>query len=189
MQTHADIENTPEAWSIRAATIASEHEACGWTASGQTERHNAAVDALQPKPRETFLDFGCGTGSLSSLLADDIKYVGYDWAPGMIDRAKEEHPGRRFQTWEPTQTFDLVACIGPFNLPGHWSKDMTWLTLRRLWDKTSRALFVSLYAGSDEHCICYTLEECERYAGGESFYRAVSRWRHNDILILLQRHT
>lgn len=181
------MKNTPAAWSTRAATIEAGHEVCGWSPSGQAERHSAAVDALQPRPGETLLDFGCGTGSLADTLPDDVKYLGYDWAPGMIDRAKREHPGRRFQTWEPDQNIDLVACIGPFNLTHHWSKDMTWATLRRLWDKTERALFASLYAGDDQHCLRYTLEECERYAAGEALYRSVARWRHNDILILLER--
>jgi hypothetical protein len=65
---------------------------------------------------------------------------------------------------------------------------MTWYTLRHLFAKTRRALAASLYSGAEhEGCLSYTLEECEKFANGESYYATVRKWRSNDILILLEK--
>ena len=180
-------ENTPEEWSARA-----EHPepwtACGWTYDGQQDRLDAALDELDPQPGDRLLDWGCGTGELSALVAAGVGYVGFDSALGMVERARRDHPNRRFQQWEPQGEFDLVACVGPFNLPGHWSKEATWHTLRRLWERTRRMLVASLYAGADPSCLSYTLEECERFAHAQSYYSRAHQWRHNDILVVLSWH-
>lgn len=177
-------ENTPEAWSARA-----EHPepwtACGWTYDGQQDRLDAVLDELEPQPGDTLLDWGCGTGALADLVAPRVDYIGFDSAVGMVERARREHPGRRFQTWEPRGEFDLVACIGPFNLPDRWSKQHTWHQLRLLWERTGRMLVASLYAGQDPACLSYTLAECERFARGMSYYSRAVQWRHNDILVVL----
>ena len=181
-----NTENSPEAWSERAETPES-WTACGWTLDGQADRFDAILDELDPQPGESLLDWGCGTGGLSDLVAPGVRYVGFDSAMGMVRRAERDHPGRRFQSWEPRGEFDLVACVGPFNLPGHWDKQMTWYTLRRLFERTHRKLVASLYAGSDPSCISYTLEECDRFAKGQGFRAFADKWRHNDILVVLER--
>lgn len=181
-----NTENTPEAWSARAE-LPEPWTACGWTYDGQMDRLEAALDELDPQPRDVLLDWGCGTGALTSLLHPNVSYIGYDSAPGMVARAKRDHPGWRFQTWEPRGAFDLVACIGPFNLPQRWSKEMTWYTLRRLFERTGVRLVASLYAGSDESCLSYTLRECDRFAKGQGFRSWADKWRHNDILVVLER--
>jgi predicted TPR repeat methyltransferase len=181
----AEVLNTPDAWTLRAQQEPTSWAAAGWTEAGQRERFLAVLGALKPREGESLLDFGCGTGALAELLPRNVDYIGFDSSLGMIQRAQREHPGRRFQTWEPGGLFDLVACVGPFNLPG--SKLGTWAALRRFWDRTGRALAVSLYAGTDERCLIYTLEECERFAAGEAYHRRVERWRHNDILMVLER--
>lgn len=185
MQILTDPANTPEAWSARAAENVEPWWACGWSFDGQMDRFDAVLNELDPQPHERFLDWGCGTGQLTEFLGPRVDYVGFDWAAGMIERAKREHPGFRFQTWEPRGEFDLVACIGPFNLPG--SKESTWHMLRRLFERTNRKLVASLYAGEDESCIRYSLQECERFAGGQSYYSRAVQWRHNDILVVLER--
>lgn len=162
-------------------------EACGWTLDGQMDRLEAVVDELDPQPGDRLLDWGCGTGALTDLLHPGVNYTGFDTAQGMVERARREHPSRRFQDWEPRGDSTLVACVGPFNLPGRWSKEMTWYTLRRLFDRTERRLVASLYAGSDESCLSYTLEECDRFAKGQGFRAWADKWRHNDILVVLER--
>lgn len=179
--------NTRDAWSERAETFPDPWTACGWSRSGQADRFEAVLDALEPRPGESLLDYGCGTGELSEWVPRDVGYVGYDPAPGMVARAAADHHGRVFQNWEPLGGFDLVACVGPFNLPGHWSKLMTWAELRRLWERTGRKLACSLYAGPDERCLSYTLDECVRFAAAECYRAWAHRWRHNDILIVLER--
>ncbi|HET6917177.1 MAG TPA: methyltransferase domain-containing protein [Acidimicrobiales bacterium] len=160
----------------------------GWTHDGQLDRFDAVLDELDPQPGDRLLDYGCGTGRLTEFLSPGVNYVGYDTAPGMVDRAHRDHPDRRFQDWLPaTGDFDLVCAIGPFNLPDRWSKEMTWYMLRRLWARTTRRLVASLYAGTDEGCLVYTLDECERFAHAETFYGRAFQWRCNDILIVLER--
>ena len=190
----ANTENTPAAWSERAATP-DPWSACGWTQDGQADRFDAVLDELDPQPGDRLLDWGCGTGVLADLVAPSVEYVGFDSAVGMVERARRDHPDRRFQTFAPTGNFDLVACVGPFNLPGHWSKQMTWYTLRRLFEQTLWAaergrkarLVASVYAGSDPRCLSYTIEECDRFAKGQGFRAFADKWRHNDILIVLER--
>lgn len=185
MTLTAPIENTPDGWSARAQ-LPTEAEACGWTEESQTARLAKVTAALAPEHNEGLLDYGCGTGRLAAFVAySEAIYIGFDWAPGMIARARSEHPFNHFQDWEPLGSFDLVACVGCFNLPG--AKQDTWHTVRRLWERTRRALVVSLYAGTDERCLIYTEAECDRFARGESFYSTVERWRPNDILLTLHR--
>lgn len=181
------FENTPAGWSARSTVAATSWEACGWSYHGQHDRARRVADTLFPQPGESLLDFGCGTGVLTDYLIPGVAYIGYDPAEGMVARAKREHPGWRFQSWEPAGDVDLVAAIGPFNLPGGWSKQHTWHELRRLWDRTRRALAVSLYAGSDERCLIYSEAELERHAAGETLDWTVARWRPNDLLLVLRR--
>jgi cyclopropane fatty-acyl-phospholipid synthase-like methyltransferase len=179
--------NTPEAWSARADVAATPHEACGWSERGQCDRLRAVVAALDPQPGDSLLDWGSGTGEFCRYLPADVGYVGFDFAEGMVIRAAREHPDHHFQAWEPMHAFDLVAAVGPFNLPENWSKQMTFATLRRLWDRTGRTLCVSLYAGQDERCLIYTEEECERFGSGESYRWNLDRWRPNDLILTLDR--
>lgn len=184
----SSLENTPEAWSRRAAENPDPWTAVGWTFDGQLDRFDAVLDELDPQPGDRLLDYGCGTGRLTEFLHPGVDYIGYDTSPGMVDRARRDHPDRRFQDWLPVSgDFDLVAAIGPFNLPDRWSKEMTWYMLRRLWARTARKLCVSLYAGTDPGCLTYSLDECQRFAQAETYYARAERWRHNDILIVLER--
>ena len=87
------VENTPAAWSVRAETPA-HWEACLWSREGQRARFQSVLAELEPMPGETLLDFGCGTGQLSEHVGGQVRYVGYDSAPGMVARARTDHPGR-----------------------------------------------------------------------------------------------
>lgn len=183
--------NTPGAWSIRARAHAEPWIACGWSRDGQLDRLEHVVDALDPRPGERLLDWGCGTGELCELLPDDVVYVGFDWSDGMVERAIRDHAAdqRRFVTGDPAwKGCDLVACVGPFNLPDGWSKQRTWHTLRHLWDVTGcRALAVSLYCGDDPNCLSYDLEET--YCAGDqlSWDVEVTPIRANDLLMVARR--
>ena len=146
--------------------------------------------ALDPKPGERLLDWACGTGSLSELVSSEVGYYGFDWAPGMVARAKRDHPGRYFSQHAPSryERFDVVACVGPFNLPDGWSKQRTWHTFRHLWDTTGcRALAVSLYSGSDPRCLIYTEAEVEACARDLTWDYEVTRHRANDLLMVARR--
>jgi hypothetical protein len=183
------VPNSPQAWSGRASAPSS-WEAAGWTRGGQHTRFAAVLSALNPVSGEKLLDWGCGTGALSELLPHDVAYYGFDWADGMVKRARGDHPGRRFSTHPPAryERFDVVACVGPFNLPDGWSKQRTFAVLRHLWDTTRcRALAVSLYSGSDARCLIYTEAETEACARDLSASYEVTRHRANDLLMVARR--
>ena len=184
------ILNSPAAWSARAHSPLPEHEACRWSRSGQQERFASVLAVLDPKPGETLLDFGCGTGALSELVPEGVGYVGYDWAGGMVMRARCEHPGKyftRFLPGGPDDPFDLIACIGPFNLRDGWSKQQTWETLGMLWTRCRRALAVCLYAGEDPDCLIYSEDEIPFIAHMGEARTTVTRHRPNDLLLLMER--
>ena len=184
----AAVLNTPDAWSTRAATIDDPCEVVRWSPQGQAARFAEILRVLRPRPGETLLDYGCGLGALSDLLPDDVGYLGFDWSPGMVRRARRERPGREFTTFLPFHPFNLIAVVGTFNLADRWTKDRTWSIIRHLWLTTGcRSLAASLYAGEDPDCLSYTVEECNRFVIKTSSVGQVRRWRDNDILLEIGR--
>lgn len=180
--------NTPDAWSERASAPTS-HEAAMWSEEGQRKRFAAVIEALAPQPGEVLLDFGCGTGLFSIYVRDDVVYRGYDWAPGMVQRARQDHPNHFFSSDIVDEPADVVACIGCFNLGDNWSRDQTWDTLTDLWANTNRALAVCLYSGGyDEDCISYLDFECIHFCKTlmDATWK-IERHLRNDLLVLLER--
>jgi len=58
-------------------------------------RRSEAVEVLKPKPGETLLDLGCGTGemlSIASRLCPEARLIGADFSPGMLERTKDKVP-------------------------------------------------------------------------------------------------
>jgi trans-aconitate 2-methyltransferase len=83
------------------------------------------IELLAPKPGETVLDLGCGTGHLTHQIAErGAKAIGLDSAPPMVAQARINYPGLRF----------LLADAASFTLPDpvdavfsnaalHWVRD------------------------------------------------------------------
>lgn len=181
------IANTPEAWSAQAE-IEDPYEAVRWSEGGQRERHEAVIAALDPRSNETLLDYGCGLGALVYLMPDDVDYTGYDWAEGMVARARREWPMEEFTNEEPQKSFDLTAVVGTFNLSA--SPDgvhEAFETIRRLWNHTNRALAASLYNGLDLDCLNYRAEVVAVFADAVAKRWTLRRHRDNDLLLLLER--
>jgi SAM-dependent methyltransferase len=98
-------------------------------------------DCLRPLhfPVRSVLDFGCGVGSGSSLLADMLAspdVLGVDVSARSIEEARRSNPRVRFQTldrYTPTAEFDLAFCNGVFHhIPPHERLDAVGIVFRAL---------------------------------------------------------
>lgn len=84
----------------------------------------ARIPDLDP---ELVYDLGCGSGELTSVLADrwpDAHVVGIDSSPEMLERAAGVNPGVDWQlgdiaTWQPDSAVDLIYS----NAALHWLDD------------------------------------------------------------------
>src|SRR5262249_6936636 len=78
------------------------------------------LDRLAVQVRSV-LDFGCGIGSGTGLLAEmlgPVTVLGVDVSARSIDQARHAHPGLRFTTlaeYVPTGELDLAFCNGVFH--------------------------------------------------------------------------
>jgi trans-aconitate methyltransferase len=83
------------------------------------------VEFLNPQPGERILDLGCGTGQLTSKIAEaGAEVVGLDASPAMIGQARQNYPKLRFMladatTLEFENEFDAVFS----NAVLHWVLD------------------------------------------------------------------
>jgi SAM-dependent methyltransferase len=56
------------------------------------------VKLLSPQPGERILDVGCGTGQLTTqIAASGADVTGIDSSPAMVDQARQNAPGLRFE--------------------------------------------------------------------------------------------
>ena len=83
------------------------------------------VALLAPQPGERILDAGCGTGQLTAEIARASgDALGIDSSPTMIERARKNFPGVRFEVADVTalayrEEFDAVFS----NAVLHWVRD------------------------------------------------------------------
>jgi len=83
------------------------------------------VDLLDPRPGETIVDLGCGTGELAAVIAArGASVLGLDADEAMIAKARRDHPelpfevadGHRFEIAEPVDAVMSNAAL-------HWMLD------------------------------------------------------------------
>ena len=83
------------------------------------------VELLAPQAGERVLDVGCGTGQLTAEIARaGAEVVGIDNSPAMIEQARGNFPGLRFEVADVTgmpyrEEFDAVFS----NAVLHWVRD------------------------------------------------------------------
>jgi len=84
-----------------------------------TQTYEQLVTFLKTKNTAKVLEIGCGPGNIASYLLKknpDLDWLGIDLAPQMIDLAKRNHPGAKFEVMDSRdilnleQKFDLIIC-------------------------------------------------------------------------------
>ncbi len=103
-----------------------------WNPELYTEKHafvynygESLVELLAPKPHETILDLGCGSGQLTALINESANAViGIDKSPEMIAHAKDAFPHICFEVataedFSFSEKFDSIFS----NATLHWVKD------------------------------------------------------------------
>lgn len=87
---------------------------------------SSLLDLLDPQPGERILDLGCGTGHLTSTIAErGAHVVGIDHSTAMIEQARKSYPDIRFEVADATdfslgKSFDAVFS----NAVLHWVRDV-----------------------------------------------------------------
>ncbi|MFN6570860.1 class I SAM-dependent methyltransferase [Dendronalium sp. ChiSLP03b] len=80
---------------------------------------------LNPKPGESILDLGCGTGQLTEKIAlTGAEVIGIDSAPAMIEKARQNYPHLRFEVAD-ARNFQVKEPINAVfsNAALHWVKE------------------------------------------------------------------
>jgi SAM-dependent methyltransferase len=80
------------------------------------------VELLDPRPDETIIDLGCGTGALTaSIAAAGATVTGLDADVAMITKARRDHPGLRFEVADGHH-FEVPAPVDAVmsNAALHW---------------------------------------------------------------------
>lgn len=81
---------------------------------------------------QSVCDLGCGYGAyLDHLRAEgyDGEYAGVDITPGMIERARADHPGARFDVGTEPTPAEAVVASGIFNV--RFGDDEAWTAMVR----------------------------------------------------------
>lgn len=101
-------------------------EALGWGKSGRQDvRFSVLCEEVLRAPRSSVLDVGCGFADLYGFLRTrgwEGRYKGLDLVPGLLDVARERHPGVDVELLDIAEadppeapTFDYVVASGVFN--------------------------------------------------------------------------
>ncbi len=98
-------------------------------AESHERRHAQFLRLLAGHPEASVLDLGCGFGDFLRFLraaGHRGRFIGYDVAPGMIEKARELHGEGGDRQWHvgaaPEQTADFAVASGIFNVKGDISE-------------------------------------------------------------------
>ncbi len=128
----------------------------GWNASLYDAKHAFVwkygadlVSLLEPRVGDRILDIGCGTGHLTSQIADSgAQVVGVDRSPAMIAAARQAYPNLKFDVADARELpfqdeFDAVFS----NAALHWIHEPE-LVIRNIWKALRPAgRFVAEFGG------------------------------------------
>jgi ubiquinone/menaquinone biosynthesis C-methylase UbiE len=132
-------QHSPALWDSIAARYDGLRPDQGLTDPAIRAAWSALIERYLPHPRSAILDVGCGTGSLSLLLASAGHDVtGIDFAPAMIEvaRSKSTRAGS-------TATFDVQDATAPSFSPASFDAV---ISRQVLWALPDRAIAIRNWA-------------------------------------------
>jgi SAM-dependent methyltransferase len=160
--TFAAMRERYEGWLAQHGAESS--RAVGWVDPAlQALRFDLLAQVMEGEEPVTVADFGCGTGSLFTHLAERPDpppldgYIGYDLVPAMVDAARGLHRDRRarFEVGtEVREEVDYVMASGAFSVRGEIS-DADWEAhvqgvLQGLWAHARRGIGFNLFTRGTE---------------------------------------
>lgn len=95
------------------------------------QRHRQFLRLLGDSPDASVIDLGCGFGDFLRFLrvaGYKGRFIGYDIAPGMIEKARELHGESDDRQWrvgaEPAEVADFAIASGIFNVKGNVTNEI-----------------------------------------------------------------
>ncbi|HRF59065.1 MAG TPA: class I SAM-dependent methyltransferase [Fimbriimonadaceae bacterium] len=170
-----------------ASDYAAGYAELGWDGTYQLVRRDLPSLLQRCVPRGRALDFGCGAGRSTRLLADlGYDAEGVDVATSMVERARTLNPDLTFRTIEhgdfsayAPRSFDLVLACFPFdNIAGQDRKVALFSALRSL--LRPAGILVNVVSSADIYIhewVSFTTTAFpeNRVAGNEDVVRIVTR--------------
>lgn len=68
-----------------------------------------SILALLPTGGGDVLDFGCGPGNLTAILAKQFNATGADSSPLMVEKARQKYPDLNFLVWDGMERFPVAG--------------------------------------------------------------------------------
>ena len=174
-----------------------------WNSRESQESRFAVLMEVGDFRGATVLDVGCGLGDLCGYLRRrnhaPRQYHGCDINPNMIEAAREKFSEAIFEVRDlienpyPTGSFDYVVESGIFNIVIPDWEDVTYATLRRMFQACRRAVavnFLSRLSGNANPAARYSLpSEILAFVESELSTRFVLRhdYRANDFTIFIYK--
>jgi SAM-dependent methyltransferase len=152
--------------------------AMGWLAKSSASDYLVS-EFIQPQPKTTVLDVGCGVASILEYLGD-VEYIGLDHNPGYIAKAKEVF-GKRgsFHVADVsevsglvTKKFDLILLLGVLHHLTDTQCDKLLSECSKLLDAGDALITFDCALTDDGHWIARRLAKADRgdYARSPDHY-------------------
>lgn len=149
------------------------------------------IALLNPQPGERILDLGCGTGQLTTLIAENgAQVIGLDSSPEMIAAAAKEYPHIEFVLGDAREfsfpdTFDAIFS----NATLHWITDCDAVTKRIAESLKPGGRFIAEFGGKGNiahlvGALRAELEDCGQPAIAEQWYNPSL----GEFALLLEKH-
>lgn len=154
-------ESSPDAWDSYASNGGPDYLIADCGSPESHERRLRAILRLPINEGETVLELGCGTGRLSDLLPQSVRYEGLDWSPEIIAKARHRRPHKAFRCGTITDltSHDWMVASGPFNYSRGWSKSQTAEAVAAMWNASRRGIAVT--------ALCIPIDGRLHYAADE----------------------